>query len=349
MRSLILIGLLVLAAEPVVGQSSSAGGDGQSLVAPARDANVELQRVRGLLDQSKLDEAESAVRKYTAQHPHNSDGYFLLGLTLFRRVQSMAKSSGTFLAPGEVPSTAIDPKKRDATIRESLEAYTEGAKYGKPSADDLKVVSFDFVLIGDYASADKWLSLAVEWNPADADGWYYLGRAKYSENRFEESIQSFQKCLALRPHYALAANGIGLSYEGLNKIPDAITWLNNAISWQDGSQKLSPEPYIDLGELLTQQARFDEALSPLQKAVAIDSRNIRAHEKLGKAFLSLNRLPEAQIEMEQTIALDPARSAPHYLLGQIYRKQGRLEKARSELERFQLLKAKEPPAKSGMQ
>jgi len=280
MRSLIPIILMLLVAEPAVSQSSSAGGDGKSATAPALDGDVELQRVRGLLDQSKLDEAESAVRKYTAQHPHNSDGYFLLGFTLFRRVQSMAKSSGTFLAPGEVPSTALDPKKRDATIRESLEAYTEGAKYGKPSVEDLKIVSFDFVLIGDYASADKWLSLAVEWNPADADGWYYLGRAKYNENRFEESIQSFQKCLALRPRYTLAANGIGLSYEGLNKIPDAITWLQNAISWQEGSQKPSPEPYIDLGELLSQQARFDDALLPLQKAVAIDSRNIRAHEEL---------------------------------------------------------------------
>jgi tetratricopeptide (TPR) repeat protein len=272
-----------------------------------------------------------------------------LGLTLFRRIQSTARSSGTFLAPGEVPSTALDPQKRGATIRESLAAYTEGAKYGKPSADDLKIVSFDFVLIGDYASADKWLTLAVEWNPADAEGWYYLGRAKYNENRFEEAIQAFQKCLVLRPRYVLAANGVGLSYEGLNRMPEAITWLQNAISWQEGVQQKSPEPYIDMGELLTQQARFDEALPILQKAVALDLRNIRAHEKLGKVFISLNRLPEAQNEIEQTIALDPDRAAPHYLLGQIYRKLGQMDKARSELDRFQVLKSKEPPAKSGMQ
>jgi len=139
MRSLILFSLLVLAAEPVFSQNSTAGGEKQHATAPSLEANVELARVRGLLDQSKLDEAESAVRRYTEQHPHKSDGYFLLGLTLFRRVQSMAKSSGTFLAPGEVPSTALNPKKRDATIRESLEAYTEGAKYGKPSVDDLKM------------------------------------------------------------------------------------------------------------------------------------------------------------------------------------------------------------------
>jgi tetratricopeptide (TPR) repeat protein len=260
----------------------------------------------------------------------------------------MARSSGAFLAPGEVPSTALDPQKRDATIRASLEAYTEGAKYGKPSTEDLKIVSFDFVLIGDYASADKWLSLALEWNPADADGWYYLGRAKYNENRFEEAIQAFQECLKLRPRYALAADGLGLSYEGLNRIADAISWFENAISWQEDNERKSPEPYTDLGDLLSQQARFDEALPVLQKAVATDSRNIRAHEKLGKVFMSLNRLPEAQNEMEQTVSLDPNRATPHYLLGQIYRKQGQLDKARSEMDQFQRLKAKEPPAKSGM-
>jgi tetratricopeptide (TPR) repeat protein len=175
-----------------------------------------------------------------------------------------------------------------------------------------------------------------------------LGRAKYNENRFEEAIQAFRKCLVLRPRYVLAADGLGLSYEGLNRMTDAIGWLQNAISWQELDQQKSPEPYIDLGDLLTQQARFDEALPVLQRAIALDSRNIRAHEKLGKVFLNLNRLPEAQSEFEQTISLDPEQAAPHYLLGQIYRKRGQLDKARAEMDRFQMLKAKEPPQKSGM-
>jgi len=85
-------------------------------------------------------------------------------------------------------------------------------------------------------------------------------RAKYNENRFEEAIQAFQKCLKLRPRYALAADGLGLSYEGLNRIADAISWLENAISWQEDGERKSPEPYTDLGDLLSQQARFDEAL-----------------------------------------------------------------------------------------
>jgi tetratricopeptide (TPR) repeat protein len=250
----------LLLAALVVGQGAQVPAAEQRAAAPALKINVELAKARELLEELKLDEAEGLVRKYIEQHPGDSDGYCLLGLTLFRRVQSIARSNGVFLAPGEAPSAAIDSKKRDTTIRESLAAYTEGAKYGKPSADDLKIVSLDFVLLGDYTSADKWLSLALEWNPADADGWYYLGRTKYNENRFDEAIQAFQKCLALRPRYTLAANGVGLSYEGLNRIADALSWYQNAISWQESSEKKSPEPYVDLGDLLAQQARFEEAV-----------------------------------------------------------------------------------------
>lgn len=311
--------------------------------------DTELLKVRELVEKGDLIAAEAAARQYISKHPDSPGGHFLLGLVFFREVQSQARASGDHLAPGDIPSTVVDSKARDAKIRDSLAAYTEGAKFGRPSAFDLKIVSFDYVLLGDYVSADKWLTLALQWDSSDAEAWYYLGRAKYNENRFEEAIQAFQKCLEIHPRYVLAADGLGLSYAGLSRPADAIASLQNAISWQEGLDKKSPEPLIDLGDIFNQQAQFEEALPILQKAVAIAPRNIRAHETLGKTFLNLNRLQEAQHELETAISGDPNRAALHYLLGQIYRKRGQLDKAKSEMDRFQTLKAKEPPPKSGMQ
>jgi tetratricopeptide (TPR) repeat protein len=207
----------------------------------------------------------------------------------------------------------------------------------------------DYVLLADYPSADKWLTLSVQWDPGDSEAWYYLGRTKYNENRFEEAIHAFQKCLELSPQHVLAADGLGLSQAGLGRNADAIASLQKAISMQENSAQKTPEPYIDLGDLLNQQGRFEEALPPLQQAVAIAPRNIRAHEVLGKAYLNLNRLPEARHELEAAVLIDPGSPALHYLLGQIYRKEGRIDKAKSEMERFQSLKAKEVPPKSQMQ
>jgi len=309
----------------------------------------ELLKARELLEKYDLNAAEAAARQYVGTHAQSAEGHFLLGLILFRQVQSEARASGAYLAPGDVPTGAIHSHERDANIRASLAEFTEGAKFGRPSAFDLKIVSLDYVLLGDYASAGKWLTLSLEWDPRDAEGWYYLGRAKYNENRFEEAIQAFQKCLDLEPRFVLALDGLGLSYAGLNRTAEAISSFEKAISWQEREVKKTPEPYIDLGDLFNQQARFDEALLTLEKAVAIAPRNIRAHEVLGKTFLNLNRLPDAQRELETAISIDPDEPALHYLLGQVYRKQGQLQKAKSEMDRFQSLKAKGPPPKPGMQ
>jgi tetratricopeptide (TPR) repeat protein len=329
-----------------MGQESLAS---QSAGLQTHPPDPELAKARELLERADLTAAEVAARQYISKHANSPDGHFLLGLIFFREVQSQARASGEHLAPGDIPAAVVDSKVRDAKIRDSLASFTEGAKFGRPSAFDLKIVSLDYVLLGDYASAGKWLTLALQWDPSDAEAWYYLGRAKYNENRFEEAIQAFQKCLEIRPRHVLAGDGLGLSYAGLSRSADAIATLQNAISWQENSDQKSPEPLIDLGDLFNQQARFEEALPVLQKAVAIAPRNIRAHETLGKTFLNLNRLLEAQHELEAAVSGDPNRPALHYLLGQIYRKQGQLEKAKSEMDRFQTLKANEPPPKPGMQ
>lgn len=320
-----------------------------TLQAASSHQDAQLTDARGLLAKSQLLAAEQAVRRSIALRPQVPEGYFLLGLILFREVQTLARSSGNYLSAGDVPSNAIDPRSRDERIRASLAAFTEGAKYGKPSSDDLKIVAMNYVLLEDFASADKWLTLALDWNPGDSENWYYLGRVKYSENRFDEAIAAFQKCLELRPKFVLAANGLGLSYAGLNQVSAAADWLHKAIDWQEATKQLTPEPFTDLGDLLSQQGKFEEALPALQRAVEIDPGNIRAHEKLGKILLTLNRLDDAQRELVRVTALDPNLATPHYLLGQVYRKQGRLAQAKTEMERFQQLKAKEPPRKSGMQ
>ena len=312
-------------------------------------SDPDLAKARELVEKSEFEAAEETAHQYIAKHPQSPDGHFLLGLIYFRQVQAHAKLGGTYVTPGDLPSSAIDPNMRDTRIRASLAAFTEGAKFGKPSAYDLKIVSLDYVLLADYPNADKWLTLALQWNPKDAEGWYYLGRVKYSENRFAEAIQAFQKCLEIQPQFVLAADGLGLSQAGLGHNTEAISSLQRAIAMQENATQKTPEPYVDLGDLLNQQGRFEDALPVLKQAAAISPRNIRVHEILGKSYLDLNRLSEAQHELEAAVSIDPDRSTLHYLLGQVYRKQGRLDKAKSELERFQSLKAKEPPAKSGMQ
>jgi tetratricopeptide (TPR) repeat protein len=268
-----------------------------------------LAEARALLDLGKLSDAEQVVRHYLEVRKNSADAHYLLGYILFKKQ---------------------DPKS-------SLAEYTEGAKYRTPSAADLEVVASDYVLMKDYPDADKWFTKAVEWNPKDSLGWYYLGRTKYSENRFDEAIAAFQQCLKLNPKDVKAEDNLGLSYEGLNRTEDAVAAYRNAIAWQMDSAVKNPEPFLNLGSLLADGDRVDEGLSYLLEAARLNAQDYRVHRQLGKVFTRLNQLEKAQAELEKAVALAPQNAPVHFMLAQVYRKQGLMEKAKMESDRYTAL------------
>ena len=217
--------------------------------------------------------------------------------------------------------------------KSSLDEFTAGARFHDPSAADLKVVAFDYVLLGDYPDADKWLAKMLEWAPNDSEGWYYFGRTKYNQNRFAEAISAFQRCLRLDPQNVKAEDNLGLSFAGLGRNDEAAAAYKQAIAWQEQSLEKNPGPYIDLGSLLIDGSRPQEAVPFLVRAIEIAPRESRAHELLGKAYLRMDDFPKAQTELEKAIELSPQTPNLHCMLAPVYRKQGLAEKAKAEYDR----------------
>lgn len=222
---------------------ASGQGDPQQLAPATQEAHAELQQARSLADAGDATQAEALVRQFLQGHGNSAEGHFLLGYILFREIQTEARAKGT-MRSGVDTSLA---QFRDAHAKESLAEFTEGAKYHEPSAFDLKIVAEDYVLLEDFADADKWMTRATEWNPKDSDAWYNLGRTKYTENRFEEAIHSFEQCLKLDPKNVKAEDNLGLSYYGLGRADDALAAYKTAIEWESGAAQKDPEPLIDLG------------------------------------------------------------------------------------------------------
>jgi tetratricopeptide (TPR) repeat protein len=260
-----------------------------------------LAEAHALLDAGKVAAAESMIRTYLAQNPSSADAHFLLGYALFREQKA----------------------------GESLAEFTSGAKLRRPRADELKVVAADYVELGDYNDADHWFSQVVSETPDDADAWYLLGRTKYNENEFATAISNFERALALRPRYVEAQNNIGLCWKELNEHDKARAAFETAIDWQ-GDAPVDAQPFLNLGALLANAGKNEEALSFLMKAVSLAPKNPSVHEELGKVYLAKNKLPEAQAELEQAVALAPDASALHYKLGQILRKEGQNDRAQKE-------------------
>jgi tetratricopeptide (TPR) repeat protein len=270
-----------------------------------------LAEARSLLDLGKFTEAEQVTRRYLEVHKSSADGHYLLGYILF--------------------------KKQDA--KASLAAYTEAARYRKPSAADLEAVAGDYVLLKDYLDADKWFTKALGWNPKDSLGWYYLGRTKYNENRFDEAVSAFEECLKLDPRNVKAEDNLGLSFEGLNQIEKAMDAYRTAIDWLKDAKDKNDGPLLDLGSLLLDNNRLDEALPYLSEAARISPEDYRVHRQLGKAYTHLNQLDKARAELEEAVKLAPENAPVHFMLLQVYRKEGLMDKAKTESERYTALAA----------
>ena len=281
-----------------------------------------LAEANFLLQQGKPTEAEPLLRSYLSQHPDSADAHILLGHALFRQIQGGAWA-------GRESNAAF----REEKARASLAEFSAGTKYRAPSASDLKIVALDYVLLRDFSDADKWLTRMLEWTPNDSEGWYYLGRTKYNENRFEEAVRAFHQSLKHDPKNVKTEDNLGLAYAGLGRADDAVAAYHTAIEWQKDVTAKNPGPLIDLGDLLLDQNRSDEAIPYLHQAIEIAPQDSKAHELLGKAYTRLDRFPEAQAELEKAVDLTPESANLPCMLAPIYRKQGLTDKAMVALDR----------------
>lgn len=269
--------------------------------APCQQPSAPLAQARAQIAAGNMTAAQTTLRQILKSNPQSADAHFLLGYLLFREQK---------------------PK-------ESLAEFTAGAQVRRPDADDFRVIASDYVLLADYADAEKWFAEVTRQKPDDAMSWYLLGRAQYNEDHFTTAIASLERALALRPQYIEAENNLGLAYQGLNDPAHAMAAYRTAIAWQQ-DHPADAQPYLNLGSVLTDQNQPEQALPFLQTAVRLAPKNPKVHEELGRAYDAGNELPQAQHELEQAAALAPNASGLHFKLGQIYRREGMRARAEQE-------------------
>ena len=268
-----------------------------------------LQQARSLLATGNFAAAEARLRSLIAASPRDPEPRFLLGVTLFR----------------------------EGRATDSLGAFTDAAKYRNPTAEELTIVSSDYVLLKDFADAQRWLLIATRTAPTDVNAWYLLGRTDYNLDRADDARQAFLTCLRLDPTHVKARYNLGLTYERLHQPQEAIAAYRQAIAAQAALPHKDSQPYLDLGMLLMQQEHPADALEPLQTAVQLAGGNPFAHQQLALCLEKLARYQEAAAEMLICARLAPDAQAPAFFLGRIYHRLGREAEAKEQFARAQTL------------
>jgi tetratricopeptide (TPR) repeat protein len=194
----------------------------------------------------------------------------------------------------------------------------------------LRSVALDYVLLHDFDDAIRWLELAAQSAPNDADILYSLGRCYYSLDRYVDAQKLYQRVLVIDPHNLKAEENLGLSYDASHRTDKADEALRTAAQWADPAGT-DEWPFLDWGSFLLDQDRTAEAVSPLRVASHIRHDCVPCHEKLGRALLATHDTEGGLQELELATQLDPKNPKTHYEYGRALRQAGQLERAQHEL------------------
>lgn len=159
----------------------------------------------------------------------------------------------------------------------------------------------ELILRGQYAEAADHLEAATRIKPLDGLAYDNLGIAYEKLDRMDDAIAMFRKAGSLKKDYGEAHCNLGDAMMLTHHTDEAIKEYKLSIA-------LDPKhsfAYHNLGKLLGEQGKVGEAIEMFSKAVEIAPTDPIAHADLGQALCAGGRIDEAVEEAQKAIDLDP--------------------------------------------
>lgn len=142
-------------------------------------------------------------------------------------------------------------------------------------------------------------SLAVTANNALAHN--NLGAAYAVEGRFAEAIEQYREAVSIWPGYAKAHHNLGTEYSKQGLSDKAINHLRESIRL-DGRHA---DAHYNLGIELSRRGQWDEAAVRFRSTIELQPNNAKAHGDLGVTFAQRGDTAEALRSFKRAVELDP--------------------------------------------
>lgn len=163
---------------------------------------------------------------------------------------------------------------------------------------------------------------------------YWLGRLDYDAQHYDDAILSFQKAIQLAPDMAQAYDNLGLCYYRQRQNRLATLNFQKAIDLNLKSGHVDAWPYLNLAVTERVLNQRSEAEAHLREAVRLEPGLAVAHFQLGNVLEDTGRTDEAINEFQTAARLDSSYAEPHFALARIYRKLGKSGDSKREVETY---------------
>ena len=177
-----------------------------------------------------------------------------------------------------------------------------------------------------YAQAIPSLNAYLRLKPRDAEGHMLLGRAYLNRNLTLEAMPEIRKALAIDARLPLAHHDLGLALMTLGNDDEAL---------EEFRQETEVNPtfggaYLRAGTIDLDYSRLPEAEEFLRQATVRDPGEANGHFQLARCYLQERKPVAAEAEYSKAIALDSKLIRAHYGRAQALQALGRKEEADRE-------------------
>jgi tetratricopeptide (TPR) repeat protein len=166
---------------------------------------------------------------------------------------------------------------------------------------------------------------ALEFDPDNPDVLAKLGRILRTLGRTDEALEFFQRYHNKVPGDFQGLAQIGSALSDLGRYQEAEPFLRRAL--EGGDDALT---HYNLGTLLAQTGRFEEAVSEYERTLALDGSDVNARGNLAVVLVRQGKLDRANRELTRILEIDPANAPARTNLGLVLAEQGQPDKAAQE-------------------
>jgi tetratricopeptide (TPR) repeat protein len=186
---------------------------------------------------------------------------------------------------------------------------------------------------GNYQEAISLLTESARLEPNNYLANYALGLCQQRLRNAEQAIQHYDAAAEFNPNYFDAYFAKGNVYKDLLNDPDqAIEAYQMAGSISERLGQPKWEAFFNMGVLLFQQQRFDEALTAFGKTVQTNPTNERAYVSMGRIYLERGDYETALVNFTQASQVRPNWFEPYFFKATALNGLGQYDQAIAEAD-----------------
>jgi Tfp pilus assembly protein PilF len=160
----------------------------------------------------------------------------------------------------------------------------------------------------------------------------------YTKRQYQEATDAFDVYVLDHPDNAFGHYMLGLSAWKSGDLEKARTAFERSLELDSTNVKT----LLNLGRVLLDQGKFDDAFGRVSTAVALDSTSAEVHRMMGRVQASRGERDSAMTSYRVALSMDPADSWSMNNLGLLLIEQGRYEEALMPLARAVELRPEAP-------